>query len=129
MTLTLPKISVPPMLAVYAGAAVVGALGLVWLFRNGAANAGATVARGALDVGAGAVLGVGDAIGLPRTNQSECDRALAEGRTFDASVACPAARFVGSFFGRRGDEQARPIDRQGESSGGGRASGEWFNTY
>jgi hypothetical protein len=41
---------------------------------------------------------VGEAVGVPRTNESECDRALREGRTWDASFACPAGRFLGSIF-------------------------------
>lgn len=41
---------------------------------------------------------VGDAIGLPRTNETECQKALREGRTWDASFACPAGTFLKSFF-------------------------------
>lgn len=41
---------------------------------------------------------VGDAVGVPRTNETECERALREGRTWDASFACPAGKFIGSFF-------------------------------
>lgn len=38
----------------------------------------------------------------PRTNETECDRALREGRTWDASFACPAARFITEgIFGSR----------------------------
>jgi hypothetical protein len=40
------------------------------------------------------VLGIGDAIGLPRTNETECERAKREGRTWDASFACPASDFL-----------------------------------
>lgn len=40
------------------------------------------------------VLGIGDAIGLPRTNETECERAKREGRTWDASFACPAGDFL-----------------------------------
>lgn len=41
----------------------------------------------------GVVYGVGDAIGVPRTSMTECERAMAEGRTLDASFACPALDF------------------------------------
>lgn len=41
---------------------------------------------------------VGAAVGVPRTNETECERALREGRTWDASFACPAGKFLGSFF-------------------------------
>lgn len=59
---------------------------------------GAAVGSGVVNAGAGVVLGIGDAIGIPRTNLTECDKALLEGRTWDASFACPAGRFIGSFF-------------------------------
>ncbi len=44
---------------------------------------------------AGVTYGVGDAIGVPRTNMTECERAIKEGRTWDASFACPASDFIG----------------------------------
>lgn len=46
----------------------------------------------------GVVVGIGDQLGVPRTNMTECDKALAEGRTWDASFACPAGKFLGSFW-------------------------------
>ena len=45
-----------------------------------------------------AVLSVGDAVGIPRTNETECQRAIREGRTWDASFACPAGTFLKSLF-------------------------------
>ena len=55
--------------------------------------AGQTAA--AVDTGVSAVgFGVGDMLGVPRTSLSECDRAMIEGRTWDASFACPAATFI-----------------------------------
>jgi len=63
---------------------------------------GAGVASAAVDavdgVVSGAALTVGDAIGVPRTNRTECQKALDEGRTWDASFACPAGDFIKSFF-------------------------------
>ena len=59
---------------------------------------GAAVGSGVVNAGAGVVLGIGDAVGLPRTDMTECQRALAEGRRWDASFACPAGTFIGSFF-------------------------------
>lgn len=67
-----------------------------------AADAGSTIgeaignAAGA--AGVGVVVGIGDQVGLPRTNMTECEKALAEGRTWDASFACSAGKFLGSFF-------------------------------
>jgi hypothetical protein len=44
------------------------------------------------------VLTAGDALGVPRTNMTECEKAKAEGRTWDASFACPAGDFLGYVF-------------------------------
>ncbi|TBO31326.1 hypothetical protein EYS42_08760 [Aquabacterium lacunae] len=46
-----------------------------------------------------AVQTVGAAVGVPRTNETECQRALREGRTWDASFACDAGTFLKSTFG------------------------------
>jgi hypothetical protein len=42
----------------------------------------------------GAVVGVGQLVGIPATNMNECEKAKAEGRTWDASFACPAGDFI-----------------------------------
>ena len=87
---------------------IVGGIGAaVLLFaitRKGAAQAtGEALASTAVDTvvgaGTGVVLGVGDAVGVPRTSMSECERAKAEGRTWDASFACPAGNFLKYVFG------------------------------
>lgn len=83
----------------------IGAAVLVfWLTRKGSAQAaGEAIASTAVDTvvgaGTGVVLGAGDAVGIPRTNMTECERAKAEGRTWDASFACPAGTFLKYFFG------------------------------
>lgn len=48
----------------------------------------------ASDIAGGVVIGIGDVIGVPRTNESECEKAMREGRTWDASFACPAKTFL-----------------------------------
>lgn len=67
-----------------------------------AADAGATLGEAAGNfagaAASGVVLGIGDQVGVPRTNMTECEKALADGRTWDASFACPAGKFLGSFF-------------------------------
>ncbi len=81
--------------------AVVGAAALLLFFyvKNNAgeiaAGAGAVVA----DAGKGVVLGIGDAVGIPRTNQTECEKAMAEGRTWDASFACDEKTFLKFLIG------------------------------
>jgi hypothetical protein len=82
---------------ILAGAAVALVLGAYFLqsrLSNVAAGAVGVVA----DVGAGAVVGVGDILGVPRTNETECEKAMREGRTWDASFACDAGTFLGHVF-------------------------------
>lgn len=56
---------------------------------------GAGVVAGVVDTGVSApVYAIGDALGLPRTTETECERAKREGRTWDASFACPAGDFL-----------------------------------
>ena len=80
-----------------------------------AAGAASAVVNAATGAATGTVLGIGDAIGVPRTDQTECEKALAEGRTWDASFACPAGQFLGSIFssnpnGSTGSGGVDPID-------------------
>lgn len=83
-------------------AAVGGAL--IYVLRTGAnaGQVGADLAGAGVDLVAGAFVGgvesIGEQVGIPRTNQTECERAIAEGRTWDASFACPAGTFIKSLF-------------------------------
>lgn len=74
--------------------AVVGVL----LIRKYATEIGTTVGTAAVetvkDATAGVAVGIGDAIGVPRTNETECQAAMRDGRTWDASFACPASTFI-----------------------------------
>ncbi|SFV17897.1 hypothetical protein [Pseudoduganella namucuonensis] len=85
------------------GAAAAALAVLLIVKKKGAAAAvGQDLGRAAADVAVGVVqgategvvYGVGDAMGIPRTNMTECERAIAEGRTLDASFACPASDFL-----------------------------------
>jgi hypothetical protein len=40
-------------------------------------------------------------VGVPPTNLTACQRAIAEGRTWDASFACPAKDFLSYAFGSK----------------------------
>lgn len=76
-------------------------LGLIIVKKNfpGVIADAAAGAVGVLgEAASGAVLGVGDVLGIPRTNETECEKALREGRTWDASFACPAGTWLKSFF-------------------------------
>lgn len=73
----------------------VGALLLgAWYLSANGEQVGTAAVNAVGNVTAGAVEGVGDWFGIPRTEQSACDKALAEGRTWDASFACPASDFL-----------------------------------
>jgi hypothetical protein len=65
-------------------------------------DAGAAVGSGMVtltgNVASGVVLGIGDAVGIPRTNMTACQQAIADGRTWDASFACPAGTFLSTLF-------------------------------
>lgn len=81
----------------------IGAGVVAWVvLKGGAFNAsqslGATISDVAIGVPTGIVLGVGDSFGIPRTNQTQCERDIAAGRTWDSSFSCPAGTFIKSFF-------------------------------
>lgn len=79
-----------------AGGAVLAAL--LWAGAKGAKNTGAAIGGAAVDLAdgviGGAVVGIGQGVGIPATNLTECEKAKAEGRTWDASFACPAKDFL-----------------------------------
>lgn len=66
--------------------------------KGAAAAVGQGVGTAAVELAGGVVAGasetIGDALGVPRTNLTECEQAKAEGRTLDASFACPAGDFL-----------------------------------
>lgn len=85
-----------PTLYVIAGGAVLAALAFVaW---RGAGATGQAIGGAAVDLAdgvlGGVVQGAGQIVGIPPTNLTECEKAKAEGRTWDASFACPAADFL-----------------------------------
>lgn len=81
------------------GVAAAMAVVLLYVKKNGIAGAGVAVGEAAADavggVVSGAAQGVGDWFGFPRTNETECEKAMREGRYWDASFACPAGTFIG----------------------------------
>jgi fructose-specific phosphotransferase system IIC component len=113
-SLALPAL--PPGAAGYAVIGVVGVAFLLWVLKGGGARSiGGSIGALPGNFAGGVVEGIGDSLGVPRTDQTECDRALAEGRLWDASFACPAGRFVsGVFTSRTGPA---PINTQADTSG------------
>jgi hypothetical protein len=80
------------------GCAVLGAYLLVSYLGEHAQDIIKEIPTVAADTAASVVIGTGKIIGIPETNETECEKALREGRTWDASFACPAGTFLGSFF-------------------------------
>lgn len=84
---------------IVAGVAVALAAVLILVKKNGVEGAGVAVGEAAADavggVVSGAAQGVGDWFGLPRTDETECEKAMREGRYWDASFVCPAGDFIG----------------------------------
>lgn len=79
-----------------AGAAVAAAL--AWAAFSRAKDTGQAIGGAVVDMAdgvvTGVVVGIGEKVGIPATNMTECQRAMAEGRTWDASFACPAGTFL-----------------------------------
>lgn len=83
-------------------AAAMIAAALAFVALKGAKGVGYAIAAGAVDLVDGVFTGtvetIGINVGIPKTNLSECEKAKAEGRTWDASFACPAANFIGYLW-------------------------------
>lgn len=93
----LPAIPTPYLVA---GGIVLAAV--LYVSIKGAKATGQAIGSGAVDLVdgtiTGTVTGIGQVVGVPETNMTECQKALAEGRTWDASFACPAKTFIKSLF-------------------------------
>lgn len=94
------KIPAIPTTYLIAGGAVLAAM--LWINAKGAKNAGQAIGTGAVNlvdgILTGGVTGIGEVFGVPETNLTECERAKLEGRTWDASFACPAKDFLKYVF-------------------------------
>lgn len=79
-----------------AGGAVAAAM--LYVSAKGAKQTGQSIGTAGVDLAdgiiAGTVTGIGGKVGIPATNMTACERAKAEGRTWDASFDCPAADFI-----------------------------------
>lgn len=84
--------------AVFAAGLAVVAVGVL-IAKKGVAGAAAAAVGAVGDAAAGTVVGIGQVIGIPATNETECERARREGRTWDASFACPAGTFLSYLVG------------------------------
>jgi len=84
--------------AIALAALTVVTLGAMYWLKNGvtqaATNLGSAAVDAAIGVPTGAVLAIGEAVGIPQTNMTACQQAMAEGRTYDASFSCPAGTWL-----------------------------------
>jgi hypothetical protein len=95
-------------MAKFAGVAVGAYMLYKFVLSKGVFGASAAITRGAADAAAGVVVGAGEAIGIPQTDQERCAEAIYAGRTWDASFMCPAADFLRYVVG--GVKPPRPGD-------------------
>lgn len=90
-------------LLIGAGAVAAGVVVIFLLTRFGK-DAGRAIARGTLDLGAGAVIGVGESFGLPDTSDAAVrargHAALARGDYLEASTHLPAGEFLSGLWAR-----------------------------
>jgi hypothetical protein len=84
-------------IAISLGVVVLGIIWYVW--RQGAGAIVRGTVNLANDAIGGAVVGLGDAVGIPETNVTECEQLLAAGRYWDASFKCPAGMLIKGVFG------------------------------
>lgn len=63
-------------------------------FQDVGAGLGSSAVHAVDQVLSGVVLGAGDVVGVPRVNKTACELAKEQGRTWDASFACPAGDFL-----------------------------------
>lgn len=99
----------------WGGAAVLalGAIAYIWIRGPGGVAKDAGSAAGQVVGGAvvGGVKGISEGLGIPDTNQSQCDQAIAAGNKWDASLYCPASRFLSWILGGSGSAgSAPPVD-------------------
>jgi hypothetical protein len=79
-----------------AGALILGAVW--WVKKSGAAGVGQSIGSAAADltngVISGGVTGIGAAVGIPKTNLTQCQKDKAAGDTWAASFSCTALDFL-----------------------------------
>jgi hypothetical protein len=76
-----------------------------WLARKTASAAGGVIVQGAT----GAVIGIGESVGIPPTDVDKCHQYIQAGDYWNASFYCPAGTFLkaatGAIFNPKTGEQ------------------------
>lgn len=71
---------------------IVGAV--IYVFVRGPGGVAKDAAKGAVDLAKGTVVGIGEGLGVPATDDQKCRAALAAGNTWEASKYCDAGTFI-----------------------------------
>lgn len=90
------------------------AFGVYYVATKGVKAAASAATGVVVDAASGVVIGAGKAVGIPETDESECAKAMREGRTWDASFACPAGTFLKYAAGLSGID--RELERQANAA-------------
>lgn len=82
------------------GAVIVGAA--LWFITRKPAAVGQFVGAYPVELATGVLTGgvkaIGGAVGIPDTNQTQCQKDIAAGKTWDSSFSCPASTWIKSLF-------------------------------
>lgn len=103
------------------------ALGYVgWKAYQKAASVGGNVVDAisaapgaAVEAASEGVQTIGAVVGIPRTDQTQCQKDLDQGRLWDASFSCPAGTFLGGLFGSKpgNADTGKGYDSSGQRAG------------
>lgn len=85
------------IISIAAGLAIAGGV-IWWASRIKPADIGGAVVDLADGLVSNTVETIGEVVGIPKTDMTACERAIAEGRTWEASFVCPAKRFIKYLF-------------------------------
>ena len=97
MNIKTPAITPSAVLAI-AGLCV-GAFVIFKIKSAGIKSVATGIVNGVNDAAAGTVGGVCEVIGIPQTGVSECEQAMRDGRSWDASFACPLPVYAKYMLG------------------------------
>ncbi len=73
---------------------IVVVIGVLLYLKSNAANVGAAVTGAVGDAAVGAVVGIGETVGIPATNPTQCQIDLAAGDMWAASFSCDAGTYL-----------------------------------
>lgn len=93
-------------------------VGAFWLWNRGIRGATSDAVQAVGNVGAGIIEGIGEAVGIPKTDKAKCDKALAENNGADAGKYCSAGTLIMAMPGSFSDwmagifKEEKPVETQ-----------------